>query len=86
MFGEVGGGAEIATVAGRFEPSPKRQIQQWDVPTITRTPSMPAAVAAIEMSHAELTIRLMERGLGLKRPKGQTAEDVLFSAASIGTI
>lgn len=36
-----------------------------------------AAIAEIEIDFAELTVRLMERGLGLKRPPGQTGIEAL---------
>ena len=38
------------------------------------------AVMAVELDHAELTIRLMEIGIKLRRPKGVPASKVLASA------
>jgi len=44
------------------------------------TEKIKQAVLAVELDHAELTIRLLEIGIKLRRPKGVSARKVLSSA------
>ena len=38
------------------------------------------AVLAVELDHSELTVRLMEIGLKMKRPKGKSARSIILQA------